>query len=452
MRRLFLSPHDDDQTLFGAFTCLRHHPDVLVVLDSYIQPNRGEIGCDAPTRAGETLAANRILGCETIRLNLRDDIATQEEIQEELTVYRDQYDIVYAPAYQSGNIHHDMVNLSAYRVFGNKVIEYTTYTKTELWTKGNVEIVPTEEELRLKNEALDCYKSQISINLPHFQAVYGKSEWLNRTKLSKVFILTQFGEPHSWTQEYIDHVQHLEKYGWYWKIFTPNPLKSKGNVEVIPMTTDQFNDLVFSKLHVRPNLFMTERGVPSVHMTDFCVAWGVIFEDYLKGYDYWGIPNWDIVYGRLDRFLPDSELEKYDVWTDDSKAFNGIFSLMKNIQPVNDLFMRIENWRAKFGQPPCPRCVDGIGSHVLFGTDEYDMTEVLKRQSLIRYGQPLNYPIHSHDRLENHVPDVKLEMKKDGTLMELLTDVAPPNWIHAYPHFGREIPYFHFMRTKKWPL
>ena len=51
MKRLFLAPHDDDQILFGAFTCIRLKPDILVVTDSYIQPNRGETGCSAEERA-----------------------------------------------------------------------------------------------------------------------------------------------------------------------------------------------------------------------------------------------------------------------------------------------------------------------------------------------------------------------------------------------------------------
>lgn len=180
MKKLFISPHDDDNVLFGAFTCLREKPTVLVVLDSYIQPNRGEQGCDAATRAQETTRANEFLGCEVQRLFIPDDLVTEEDIEQGLSMYFKNCDVVYAPALQGGNPHHDMVHRAAVKVFGDKVIFYTTYTRTELWTTGNIEVMPTTEELALKNHALECYQSQLRLpsTQPHFDAVLGKSEWL----------------------------------------------------------------------------------------------------------------------------------------------------------------------------------------------------------------------------------------------------------------------------------
>ncbi len=78
------------------------------------------------------------------------------------------------------------------------------------------------------------------------------------------------------------------------------------------------------------------------------------------------------------------------------------------------------------------------------------MTEVMKNAS-VRYCYPQFYFIHSHDRLEQHNPDVKLDIKEDGSLWELFRDVSPPEWPHARPFIGKEIPYFHFLRTKRWP-
>ncbi len=150
MKKLFLSPHDDDAVLFGAFTI-------------------------------------KMLECDEGRLMLRDDDVVEYEIDLRLANYAD-YDVVYAPALQGGNKHHDMVCRAAERVFGNKVIHYTTYTRTELWTEGELEVKPTEEELELKNKALECYQSQLKLpsTAPHFDAVLGRSEWLGNPQ--KVYI------------------------------------------------------------------------------------------------------------------------------------------------------------------------------------------------------------------------------------------------------------------------
>ncbi len=259
-------------------------------------------------------------------------------------------------------------------------------------------------------------------------------------QIKKCFVLTQFGSPHPWTEQYFNNVKALEKYGYYWKIFTPNKLgKTPSNVEVVPMTIEQFDALIEKKTGVHPHNYL-ENGVPHKAVSDFYVATGRIFEDYLKEFDFWGITNWDIVYGRLPMFIPDQILEEADIFSDDVRAINGIFSLFRNTDEMNDLFKEISLWQTKFT------------IHQLFGLDEYDMTDVvIKNSEKIRFLHPQYYPLHSHDRLKQHQPNVKLEIKEDGSLWELFEDIGHPEWIHARPFIGREIPYFHFIRTKKWP-
>lgn len=256
-----------------------------------------------------------------------------------------------------------------------------------------------------------------------------------------------FGAPFPWIEKFIDSVQHLEEYGWYWQIYTPNDILSKGNVEIIPMDIKQFTGLVAKKTGAAPIIFITQSGVPSVHVTDFMVAYGKIFEEYLKGSNFWGMMGGpDILFGRLDHFLPDSYLKDCDIFTDDPQAINGCFTLFRNTKGINKLYEQIPNWKAAFSQPPCSACVTGFGAHILFGTDEYGLTEVLKKSGL-RYKHPKWFPLHGHDRLQNH----QIERKEDGSLWELNQD-TPPVWNHAIPVFGRELLFYHFSQTKRWPI
>lgn len=273
--------------------------------------------------------------------------------------------------------------------------------------------------------------------------------------IKKCFVITEFGEPFEWTQKYIDNATKLAKDGWYWMIFTPNQYKSTKNVAVISMDAAQFGDLVEKKLGVKPQMFITPKGVPSVHITDFYVFTGLIFADYLKDMDYWGITNLDIVYGNLSNFIPDEEISKYQIWTDDvgpgGGIVNGIFSLWKNTPQVNNLCYKIENWRAKIGQNPCPSCVGTGDSHTLFGTDEIEMVPIVQNEPNLYgdgdfCGHPKHYPLHSYDRLEQHRPEPKLELKEDGSLWEKFNDTVT-GYVAA-----KEIAYFHFSYTKKWPM
>lgn len=273
--------------------------------------------------------------------------------------------------------------------------------------------------------------------------------------LKKCFVITEFGEPFSWTQKYIDNATKLTKDGWCWMIFTPNKYKSTENVTIVTMDATQFGDLVEKKLGVKPNMFITPKGVPSVHVTDFYVFTGLIFADYLKDVDYWGITNMDIVYGNLSKFLPDKELEMHDIWTDDVKdgkpVVNGIFSLWENKDKVNNLCYEVPNWKEKLTCNPCSKCMGTGESHHLYGTDEIDMVPIVQKYNYINVagynsvGCPEYYPMHSYDRLEQHRPEPKLELKDDGSLWEKFNDVITGQVL------AKEIAYFHFSYTKKWP-
>lgn len=177
--KLWLAPHNDDETLFGAYTLMREKPLVLIVTDSFIQPQRGDIGCSAEERRQESIEACKILGCPVVFLGMKDtELAEDVLIQRLKPFVALGFEKVYAPCIQEGNAQHDLVGSVARHIFPS-ITRYTTYTKTELWTKGDIEVVPTNEEKELKIKALNCYKSQILLNAtrPHFMAVLNKSEW-----------------------------------------------------------------------------------------------------------------------------------------------------------------------------------------------------------------------------------------------------------------------------------
>jgi len=176
---LFLEPHQDDSVLYGAYTLMRLKPLVISITSSMIQPKRGDIGCDADTRNKELAAAMEILGCPVLFMNIPDDELTEEELRARLQFFNPE--TVYIPAIQGGNPQHDLVGMVALGLFGrNKCEQYSNYSKTNLFIQEGYEIIPTQQEIELKNKALDCFKSQLNLpsTKPHFDAVRNRSEWL----------------------------------------------------------------------------------------------------------------------------------------------------------------------------------------------------------------------------------------------------------------------------------
>jgi LmbE family N-acetylglucosaminyl deacetylase len=172
---LFLAPHPDDETLFGAYTLMREKPLVVVVTDGYQHHRR--FGVPIKQRRDESIAACTLLGVEVEFLGLSDEDLKEEELISALNGLT--ADTIYVPALEGGNKDHDLVHKVAVNKWGPKVVYYSTYTKKDLTPNGKIEVIPTEEEKELKRLALSCYESQIKLNWAHFDAVRDKSEYLN---------------------------------------------------------------------------------------------------------------------------------------------------------------------------------------------------------------------------------------------------------------------------------
>jgi hypothetical protein len=172
--KIFLSPHNDDEILFGAYTLMREKPLVIVVTDSYIQEKRGD-KATAEMRRKETEEACRLLRVPVKFLGLRDDEITEDILFEAL---KDVYgvDTCYAPAFeQDGNPIHNLVSRVADCFFDVK--HYMTYNIRETKSVGEYKIIPTKEEKELKTEALKCYPSQLEI--PTCKAFFDDKDVIN---------------------------------------------------------------------------------------------------------------------------------------------------------------------------------------------------------------------------------------------------------------------------------
>lgn len=114
-----------------------------------------------------------------------------------------------------------------------------------------------------------------------------------------------------------------------WMIFTDNvdEYDFPSNVHRILMTFEEAKALFQSKFDFPVNI----PNPGKLH--DFKPAYGYIFADYIKSYDFWGQTDYDVIYGRLDNFVTDELLDSYD------KVFTkGHFALYRNTEKMNTLF------------------------------------------------------------------------------------------------------------------
>jgi len=110
------------------------------------------------------------------------------------------------------------------------------------------------------------------------------------------------------------------------------PITSK-NLKLINMTLDDFNVLASRKTNIIIKLKHPFK------LCDLKPAYGIIFEDYIEDYDFWGYGDIDLIYGNIKKFIKPEVLKNYDIISSHKDFLAGHFCLLKNSPLVKDLFM-----------------------------------------------------------------------------------------------------------------
>lgn len=179
--KLFVSPHNDDETLFGAFTILREQPYVMIVYDGYVQQKRG-LPVTMLQRRQESIAALNILGIpiNKILFGCLDDSKDVDVTRLGDLIYiatsNLKLDEIFLPAFEENG--HPQHNLVARAEFKNKLVtvpiqRYLTYTSKGKSVSSNPVKVTDPMWIAKKLQALVCYTSQMSLDprmgcWPHF--------------------------------------------------------------------------------------------------------------------------------------------------------------------------------------------------------------------------------------------------------------------------------------------
>lgn len=124
-------------------------------------------------------------------------------------------------------------------------------------------------------------------------------------------------------------------------LFTDQNIKSDiNNLKIINMEFGQIKELIERKLNINVNFSKPYK------FCDFRPAYGVIFEDYIKEYDYCGHCDLDQVFGKISNFIPDEKIINFE-----KINHNGHFVLYKNVEKINNMFKNkgaIFNWNEVF--------------------------------------------------------------------------------------------------------
>lgn len=105
------------------------------------------------------------------------------------------------------------------------------------------------------------------------------------------------------------------------------------NLKIVHSSLNEFKKLAENKLGFKIKLESPYK------LCDYKEVWGVILEDYVSGYDYWGECDNDLVFGDLSYFFDKYNLAKYDKFGN-----RGHLSLYRNTAEVNKRYRLSGGW------------------------------------------------------------------------------------------------------------
>jgi hypothetical protein len=159
----------------------------------------------------------------------------------------------------------------------------------------------------------------------------------------KLMIVIWFGPYPEWLDQWVANMEYLKKYGYDYMIVSSKPL---------------FEQRVREKLGIEPNI-IAQSGKP----WDFRPALGILFEEELKGYEFWGHTDFDCVYGDISKFEPD--LSTIDIWSNHFNYICGPWCLYRNCDKVNNLFHKSPVWEIMMTEQQANGWVEMEYSHLV---------------------------------------------------------------------------------------
>lgn len=105
------------------------------------------------------------------------------------------------------------------------------------------------------------------------------------------------------------------------------------NARRVEMTFDQLRELAITRLATSVRLERTR------NICDLKPAYGMVFEEFTQGYEYWAFGDEDVLYGDVDRMLAPHLDGTADLVVPGTNGNSGHLTLVKNAPRTNELAM-----------------------------------------------------------------------------------------------------------------
>jgi hypothetical protein len=176
-----------------------------------------------------------------------------------------------------------------------------------------------------------------------------------------IFLMPYFGCFPEWFTFYLESCRWNSTIDWLFFTDCAIPENTPSNVQFIQISFEKYKQLVSERLDI---IFEPESPYK---LCDIKPAYGHIHQEYIKGYDYFGFGDVDVIYGNLRAFYTDEVLQYNTLSTHLDRVSGHLFLIKNNEQWINS-FRKIPNWQQFMSQPSNVGIDEGAFSKVLRGS------------------------------------------------------------------------------------
>lgn len=242
-----------------------------------------------------------------------------------------------------------------------------------------------------------------------------------------ILLIPYFGKWPSYLNIYLESCKHNK---WLDIIFFTDceiPNKFPENVTFIPYTLTNLSILISEKLNKEITVSNPYK------LCDFKPCYGLIFEDYIKDYDYWGYGDIDLIYGDLKDIIMDRIKSGFDVLSNRKEILSGSLAFFKNTDFLKKLYAQSSVF------------IDQLANSAYMGLDE-----TAHNYTTWQGGSKLDLPTHSFTYLVANA-DEKGQIKASfiSFCKEYITDHQVINYENGILWFDNtSIAYYHYVNNK----
>lgn len=174
--------------------------------------------------------------------------------------------------------------------------------------------------------------------------------------MKRVALIVVFsGKIPEWIELYVETCKLNPTIDWLFFSFEECSAFDKAkNLHHYRLTDDELVNLVKEKIGAR--IVLNEKA----KICDLRPMYGLLFEEFLKGYDFWGHADVDVLWGGIRKFITEDVLSAYQIISAHKKNLCGHFTLYKNIESINCLYQRYPGYKELLESVKC-ECFDEEG-------------------------------------------------------------------------------------------